>query len=75
MDIQSEKLQLIEWIAGLNDSKTLIEFISLKKEKELDWIYEISDEERAEILEGLSQADKGELKPHNEVMEKYKKWL
>jgi len=75
MDIQAEKLKLIEWLAGLNDSKTLIEFISLKEQKELDWWDEISEEERSEIAEGLSQADRGEFTSHKEVMEKYKKWL
>ena len=36
MDIQAEKLQLIEWLAGLNDAKILNEFIALKKKKK--WI-------------------------------------
>lgn len=40
-----------------------------------DWWDEISAEERAEIEEGLSQADRGETVPHEEVMAKYKKWL
>ncbi|NQZ78620.1 MAG: hypothetical protein HRT61_21275 [Ekhidna sp.] len=75
MDIQAEKIRLIEWLAGLNDTKTLNEFISLKKKKEADWWDEINDEERREIEEGLEQADNGELIPHEEVMSKYKKWL
>lgn len=75
MDLQAEKLQLIEWLAGLNDPQTLDEFIALKKSKEVDWWDEISTEERAEIQEGIAQADRGELIPHAEVMEKYKKWL
>ena len=75
MDIQAEKLRLIEWLAGLNDSKTLYEFITLKKKKEVDWWDEISAEERTEIEEGLAQADRGELIPHEEVMAKFKKWL
>ncbi|MEQ8906159.1 hypothetical protein [Ekhidna sp.] len=75
MDIQAEKIRLIEWFAGLNDTKTLSEFISLKKKKEVDWWDEISAEERKEIEEGLRQADNGELIPHEEVMSKYKKWL
>lgn len=75
MDIQAEKLRLIEWLAGLNDTKTLSEFISLKKKKEVDWWDEISAEERNEIEEGLKQADNGELISHEEVMSKYKKWL
>jgi len=75
MDIQAEKLRLIEWLAGLNDTRTLNEFITLKKKKEVDWWDEISVEERSEIEEGLAQADRGELVPHEEVMAKYKKWL
>ncbi|MEQ9425386.1 MAG: hypothetical protein RJQ09_13265 [Cyclobacteriaceae bacterium] len=75
MDIQAEKLQLIEWLAGLTDTKTLHEFITLKKAKEEDWWDTISAEEREEIEEGLAQADRGELVPHEEVMSKYKKWL
>ncbi len=72
MDLQTEKLQLIEWLAGLNDPQTLDEFITLKKEKESDWWVEISVEEKKEINEGLKQADRGELIPHAQVMKKYK---
>lgn len=75
MDIQAEKIRLIEWLAGLNDPKTLNEFIALKKKNELDWWDEITAEERSEIEEGLAQADKGEVVPHQELMEKYNKWL
>ena len=75
MDIQAEKLRLIEWLAGLNDTKTLYEFITLKKKKEVDWWDEISPEEQAGIEEGLAQADRGELIPHEEAMAKFKKWL
>ena len=74
MDIQAEKLQLIEWLARLNDATTLKRFIALKKEKEKDWWDHLSAEEKAEIEEGLAQADRGELLPHKEVMAKYKKW-
>lgn len=75
MDIQAEKLRLIEWLAGLNDAKVLNEFITLKKSKEVDWWDGISAEERSEIEEGLSQADRGDVVSHSEAMEKYKKWL
>jgi len=75
MDIQAEKIQLIEWLAGLNDPRTLDEFISLKKSKEADWWDKISTEERQEISEGLAQANRGEVIPHREVMAKFKKWL
>ena len=74
MDIQTEKLQLIEWLAGLNNAAILKQFIALKKEQEKDWWDQISDDEKAEIEEGLKQADRGELVPHEQVMSKYKKW-
>ena len=74
MDIQAEKLQLIEWLARLNNTATLKRFITLKKEQEKDWWDQLSKKEKAEIEEGLAQADRGEVVPHKEVMAKYKKW-
>jgi predicted transcriptional regulator len=59
----------------LNDPQTLNEFINLKKAKAVDWWDEISTEERLEIEEGLDQADKEEVVPHEVVMAKYQKWL
>lgn len=74
MDIQSEKLQLIEWLARLNNTTILKRFIALKKEQEKDWWDLLSAEEKSEIEEGLAQADRGEVIAHKEVMAKYKKW-
>lgn len=68
MDIRAEKLNLLEWLAGLNDPKILKEFIKLKKTKEVDWWDEISEEERLAIDEGLAQLDRGEGIPHEQVM-------
>ena len=39
-----------------------------KKEKGGDWLDEISESERNAIEEGLGEADRGELIPHEEVM-------
>lgn len=71
MDIQAEKLRLIEWLASLKDSSTISELIAFKKSKEADWWGEISSEEKSEIEEGLAQADRGEVVPHKQVMAKY----
>ena len=75
MDIQSEKLNFIHWFSGVTDQSTIKEFIALRNEKEPDWWDMISSEEKAEIEEGLTQADKGEVISHNQVMDAYKKWL
>jgi len=39
-----------------------------KKEKGVDWWDEIGEAERNAIEEGLAEADRGELIPHEEVM-------
>jgi len=56
----------------LNAVKTILKG---KTARQNDWWETLSDEERAEIEEGVSQADSGEVIPHEEVMEKYSKWL
>ncbi|HMI67021.1 MAG TPA: hypothetical protein VK517_13340 [Cyclobacteriaceae bacterium] len=72
MDILAEKLQLIEWLASLNNITILKRLIVLKREQENDWWDQPSKEEKAEIEEGLAKADRGEVVPHKEVMAKYK---
>lgn len=75
MDIHLEKLKLIQWLIEVRDKSIIKEFIALKELKETNGWDEISPEEKAEIEEGLAQADRGEVVPHEEVMAKYKKWL
>ncbi|WP_291785171.1 hypothetical protein [Cecembia sp.] len=75
MDIQTEKLRLIEWLAGLDDKKVLQQLISLKRKQEMDWWDTISREEKEEIEMGLKQAENNDFVNHEEVMAKYKKWL
>jgi predicted transcriptional regulator len=75
MDIKAEKLELIQWLAGVRDTGIIKEFVDLKKSKQVDWWDAISADERAEISEGIAQADRGEVIPHEEVMKKYGKWL
>jgi len=74
MDIQAEKLDLIKWLAGVTEPSVIKRFIALKQEQQVDWWEEIDAEERAEIEEGLAQADNGEVLSHEEVMAKYQKW-
>lgn len=75
MDIQTEKLRLIEWLAGLDDKKVFQQLISLKRKQEMDWWDTISREEKEEIEMGLKQAENNDFVNHEGVMAKYKKWL
>ncbi len=70
LDIKTEKLDLIQWLAGVSDQSIIQEFLALKKKKEVDWWDEISSQERIAIDEGLTQLDREETIPHQKVMDK-----
>lgn len=74
MDIQLEKLNLIKWLTDVQEPSVIERFIALKNDQQADWWDQISEEEKAEIVEGLAQADNGDVVPHEVVMAKYDKW-
>ena len=73
MGLERRKLNLINWISSLKDESLLKRIESIRSE-ENNWWEQISTEERAEIELGLSQLDKGEYIPHEQVMKKYSRW-
>ncbi len=73
MDIQAEKLKLIEWLKNLSD-QSIIEKLKLFKDNLLDksdWWEALSDDEIKSIDEGLKDIEEGRTMPHSEVMKKY----
>ena len=75
MDIQTEKLKLIEWLKSLTD-QTIIESLKLFKDNisnKTDWWESLSDNEKTAIDEGLKDVEEGRIIPHSEVMKKYGK--
>lgn len=75
MNIQTEKLRLIEWISKVQDSKIIEKLISIRKENIPDWWDEISDNEKNEIELGLKDIDQGKIHEHSEVKKLYEKHL
>jgi hypothetical protein len=77
MNMQAKKLEIVQLVLSTKKPLLLkkVEDI-LKKGQDSDWWDTISEEERAEIEQGLAEADRGELIPHEEVMrqvrERYK---
>lgn len=73
MNIQARKLKLVQMIINTDKSAILkrIEDV-LKKETVVDWWDEISEAEKKSIEQGLAEADRGELIPHEEVMKEVK---
>lgn len=74
MDIQARKQKLIEWILQVGDSDILSRLEAISHSDQ-NWWDTLPANERASIERGLNQANNGQLKSHDEVMEKYSKWL
>jgi len=77
MNIQAEKLKLIEWLISLQDRSIIekLKFLHETKSIEEDWWETISESERASIDRGLKDIKAGKVLPHSEVRKKYEKWL
>ena len=77
MNIQAEKLKLIEWLSELTDQTILerIKFLKDNQTTKTDWWEHISAEEKCAIDEGVSDAITGNIDLHENVRKKYQKWL
>lgn len=77
MNIQSEKLRLIEWISRLDDISIILKLRKIKEEDvgSEDWYHELSQEEKNSINRGLKDIEEGRVHTHESVMKKYEKYL
>jgi len=75
LDIQNEKIELIQWLTTLNDQSIIKRLIEIRKNESKDWWSDISNEEKKSIEEGIIDANSGNLKPQSEARKIYEKWL
>jgi predicted transcriptional regulator len=77
MNIQTEKLDLIEWISRLNDSSVIEKLRSIKDSyaKSKDWYADLNDEELASINRGLKDIEEGRMNSHEAAKQIYGKYL
>lgn len=74
--IQSKKIELIQWLATIEDVDLLDKISALiANAQRKDWWGSISGEERISIEKGIEEADNGKLNPHSKAREVYGKWL
>jgi len=69
------KTSLYKLIDSINDSQTLMAIYTLLSKKEVDEVDfwdKLSEAEKQAIEEGISEADRGELFSHEEVMAEIK---
>lgn len=69
MNINAEKLDIIQWLAQVNDNKVIKKFMLLKKSNEESIAANLSHEEKEAIDKGLQSINEGRFKSHEEVIE------
>jgi predicted transcriptional regulator len=70
MDIQATKIELAQKLLSETSEVVLQKIKDILTKENTDWWDELSIEEKAEIEEGIAQADRGETIPHDEVRQK-----
>ena len=68
MDIQAEKLDLIQWLAGINDLRIIKLVRALQKSNETRSSVKLSKTEKVAIDKGLQSIREGRVKTHDDVM-------
>ena len=78
MNAYAEKIEIIQWITGLDDKATVRQLRKIKEQSDIkqnDLVDSISLKERESIQRGIEDSANGRVTPHSEVRKKYEKWL
>jgi len=77
MNIQTEKLGLIEWISKLNDTSIIEKLRSIKEDysRSKDWWDSLNREEIESIERGLKDLKDGKVHSHETARKVYEKYL
>ena len=73
MDIKEEKLELIQWLAGINDSRIIRQFKSLQQSNQEQVNTSLTPAEKSAIDQGLKSIAEGKVHTHESVMQSTKK--
>lgn len=73
MRIEAIKLELIEWLAKLEDNETIkyLKIVKDSKNNKNDWWNDLTEEQKRGIQKGLKDIEEGRVFSHEEVRKKY----
>jgi hypothetical protein len=71
MNIESRKINLINWISSIQEEDILEKVEKIQKEK-ADWWETVNNEDKNAIIEGENQLDNGEYFTRDQVRSKIK---
>jgi predicted transcriptional regulator len=69
MNLESRKLNLINWISSIQEENVLTQMEKIQQETN-DWWDNINSEDKKSIKDGLEQLDKGDYMTHSQVRTK-----
>ncbi|RZJ77220.1 MAG: hypothetical protein EOO47_17430 [Flavobacterium sp.] len=71
MNIEAEKLSVLQQIINTNDLDLIRDIKQLLNSKEVNWFDGLSKVQRNDVEEGIAQLDKGEVLTHEDVKMKF----
>lgn len=71
MDLQSEKLSVLQQIINSDDESLIRDIKSLITARDFDWFDGLNSSQQNDILEGISQLDRGESFSHEEAKKRF----
>jgi hypothetical protein len=70
MDLQAEKLKLVQAVLNIDDISLIKEVGNLLKNKSHDWFDDLTADQQQSVMRGIEQADRGETITHEEAIAK-----
>ena len=81
MDIQTDKLDLIQWLASLTDTKMIGKLKAMRASDktrggslDLDFWDELDEDVKLSIERGIKDAEAGRVESHEDVMKEFAQW-
>lgn len=68
MDLQAEKLKLVQAVLNIDSLKLIKEVEALLISHEKDWFDGLNEDQQQSIMRGIEQADRGETISHKEAI-------
>ncbi len=68
MNLQAEKLKLVQAILNIDSLKLIKDVEALIMSQEHDWFDDLSEIQQQSVLRGIEQADRGETISHKEAI-------
>ena len=68
MDIQAEKLSLVQAVLDIEDINLIKKIKNLLKSKDHNWFDDLTEEQQQDVVTGMEELDRGEGIPHEEAI-------